>query len=136
MTEKKSQDKSGGSHAGTIMAGIAGVTAAAIGGYYLYGHKDAPKNRAKVCGWMLKAKGEVVEEFEKGKKVTESAYMNAVDTVARKYNELKNVDIDELEAFVMEMRDHWQGIKETMGKKTRVMKSKTKNTKTTKKTGK
>src|SRR4051812_38556819 len=59
---------------GAIIAGIAGLTAAAIGAYYLYGHKDSKKHRAKVKSWMLKAKGEVLEELEKVQDVTESAY--------------------------------------------------------------
>lgn len=107
--------------AAPILAGIAGLTAAAIGAYYLYGHKDAKKNRAKVKGWMLKMKGEVLEELEKAGDVTESAYRTAVETVAKKYNELKNIDPEELEAFIAEMKDHWEGIKGTMdatGKKT------------------
>jgi hypothetical protein len=104
------QKKTGGG----IVAGLIGLTAAAVGAYYLYGHESAKKNRAKVKGWMLKARGEVLEELEKAGEVTESAYKSAVDTVAKKYNQLKNIDADELEAFITEMRDHWNGIKRTM----------------------
>ncbi len=111
MAEKKT------SGAGAVMAGIASLTAAAVGAYYLYGHKDAPKNRAKVKGWMLKAKGEVLEELEKAQDVTEGAYMSAVDTVAKKYNELKNIDTEELSTFMDEMKEHWNGIKKTMKSK-------------------
>lgn len=107
--------KDGGGKA--VMAGIVGLTAAAIGAYYLYGHKDAEKNRAKVKGWMLKAKGEVLDELEKVQDVTESVYMAAVDAVAKRYNELKNIDADDLEAFIKEMKDHWHGIKKTMSSK-------------------
>ncbi|HEU5114673.1 MAG TPA: hypothetical protein VFT82_02820 [Candidatus Paceibacterota bacterium] len=102
------------SKAGAIIAGIAGLTAAAVGAYYLYGHKDAAKNRAKVKSWMLKAKGDVLEELEKAQDVTESAYMTAVDAVARKYNELKTIDAEELAVFIAEMKDHWNGIKKTI----------------------
>jgi hypothetical protein len=108
MVQKKS------SSAGALLAGIAGITAAAVGAYYLYGHESAKKNRAKVKGWMLRAKGEVLEELEKAGEVTESAYKSAIDTVAKKYNELKNIDPDELESFIGEMREHWTGIKKTM----------------------
>ncbi|HVU06745.1 MAG TPA: hypothetical protein VHE10_03090 [Candidatus Paceibacterota bacterium] len=98
---------------GAIIAGIAGLTAAAVGAYYLYGHEDAAKNRAKVKSWMLKAKGEVLDELESVRDVTESAYMSAVDVVAQKYRELKNIDQDELAAFITEMKGHWQGIRKT-----------------------
>jgi hypothetical protein len=105
MAHKKS------SHVGAVVAGIAGITAAAVGAYYLYGHEDAAKNRAKIKGWMLKAKGEVLEELEGAQDVTESIYMKAVDMVAKKYSQLKNIDMAELEGFIAEMRNHWLGIK-------------------------
>ncbi len=109
------QKKNSGSKA--VVAGIVGLTAAAIGAYYLYGHKDAEKNRAKVKGWMLKAKGEVLDELEKVQDVTESVYMAAVDAVAKRYNELKNIDAADLETFIKEMKGHWHGIKKTMSSK-------------------
>ncbi len=110
MAQKKS------SNAGAIIASLAGITAAAIGGYYLYGHEDAEKNRAKVRGWMLRAKGDVLDELEKVGEVTESAYAKAVDAVTTKYKELRNIEPDELEKFMSEMKAHWQGIKKTLSK--------------------
>lgn len=101
-------------HTKTIVAGLVGLTAAAVGAYYLYGHKDAPKNRAKVQAWMLKAKGEVLEKLEGAQDITESAYMSAVDSVAKKYNQLKSIDQAELSSFIGEMKDHWVGIKKTV----------------------
>ena len=105
-----------GNSVGAIAAGIAGITAAAVGAYYLYGSKDAKKHRAQVRGWMLKAKGEVIEQLEGVQDVTESAYMAAVDAVAKRYDQLKRIDPVELEAFIYEMKDHWDGIRSTMNK--------------------
>ena len=133
MAAKKQQAHT--SNTGAVLATLAGITAAAIGGYYLYGHRDAEKNRAKVRGWMLKAKGEVLDELEKVGEVTESMYTKAVDTVAAKYRDLRNIDPEELDAFIEEMKDHWQGIKSTVGsvgKKTPT-KSVSRTRKTTKK---
>lgn len=127
MTQKKTTNK-----AGAVVMSIAGLTAAAVGAYYLYGHKDAAKNRAKIKGWMLKAKGDVIEELEKAKDVTESAYMGAVDAVVKKYNELKTIDPGELGEFMTEMKDHWSGIQKTLGKAPTTKKA----GKTTKKTKK
>ncbi len=95
---------------GAVVAGIAGLTAAAIGAYYLYGHKDAHKNRAKVKSWMLKAKGEVLEQFENAESVTESAYTSALDAVVSKYNQLKKADPEEIADFVNHMKDTWKDI--------------------------
>jgi hypothetical protein len=107
MVHKKS---AGSDKTKTVVLGLAGLTAAAIGAYYLYGSKDASKNRAKVKGWMLKAKGEVLEQLESAQNVTESAYMSAVDKIAKKYNQLKSIEPSELEAFIVDMKKHWSGI--------------------------
>lgn len=104
------------SHAGAIVSGLLGVTAAAVGTYFLYGHKDAAKNRAKVKGWMLKAKGEVLEKLEKIDDVTEGAYHSTLDAVIEKYNKVKNIDPAELEGFVKQMKAHWGGIKKSFKK--------------------
>ncbi len=96
---------------GAITAGIVGVTAAAVGTYYLYGHKDAKKNRAKAKSWMLKAKGEVLEKLEQTQDVTEPLYHKAVDAVVAKYNQLKSVDQEELVMFLKDMKSHWADIK-------------------------
>ncbi|MEN9621872.1 MAG: hypothetical protein RLZZ67_306 [Candidatus Parcubacteria bacterium] len=107
MVHKKS---AGSGNAKAVVLSLAGLTAAAVGAYYLYGSKDATKNRAKVKGWMLKAKGEVLEKLEDAQEVTESAYMSAVDSIAKKYNSLKTIEPSELEAFITDMKGHWAGI--------------------------
>ena len=108
----------------SVVVGILGLTAAAVGAYYLYGTKDASKNRAKVKGWMLKAKGEVLEKLEGVGDVSESAYTTAVDAVAKKYNQLKTIDQAELASFVDEMKHHWIGISKTVKKVAKTKKGK------------
>jgi len=117
-----------------IIASLAGITAAAIGSYYLYGHKNAEKNRAKIKSWMFMAKGDVLEELEKVGDVTESTYMKVVDMIMKKYNDIKNIDPKELETFLEEMKGHWKGIKETIQSRP-VVKSKS-HSKATKKKAK
>jgi len=75
-----------------IGAGVAAIAALAAAGYFLYGSKDGARNRKKVRGWMLKAKGEVLEGVEKMKDVTEEQYAMIVDKVASKYKAIKNID--------------------------------------------
>lgn len=96
-----------------VGAGLAAVAAFAAAGYFLYG-KDGAKNRKKVRGWMLKAKGEVLEGVEKLKEVTEEQYAAIVDKVSAKYAGLKNIDSKELEAMVRELRGHWKNIKRSI----------------------
>jgi hypothetical protein len=109
MTTKKTVNNKKVS-VGAIAAGIVGVTAAAVGTYYLYGHKNATKHRAMAKSWMLKAKGEVLEKLEQAQEVTEPIYNKAVDAVAAKYNELKSIDPEELSAFLSDMKKYWSDI--------------------------
>jgi hypothetical protein len=108
--------KTGVSVAG-VSAGIAALAAAAAaGGYFLYG-KDGAKNRKKIKGWMLKAKGEVLDQMEKGKEVTEETYHNVIDKVSAKYQSVKDIDPAELQQMVKELKSHWKSIKAQLSPK-------------------
>lgn len=96
-----------------VGAGLAAIAAFAAAGYFLYG-KDGAKNRKKVRGWMLKAKGEVLEGVEKMKDVSEADYKMIVDKVGAKYKSVKNIDPAEVEAMVRELHGHWKNIKKSL----------------------
>lgn len=96
-----------------VGAGIAALAAFAAAGYFLYG-KDGAKNRKKVRGWMLKAKGEVLEGVEKMKDVSEADYKMIVDKVGAKYKAVKSIDPAEVEAMVRELHGHWKNIKKSI----------------------
>lgn len=92
--------------------GIALAAAAAAGVYFLYGAKDAKKNRKAVKGWVLKAKGEVLEKMEKVKgEINEENYHKLVDGVMAKYRSIKDAHQEEIDSVVKEMKDHWKNIK-------------------------
>src|SRR3989344_7290819 len=93
-----------------IGAGIAAAVAAAAGVYFLYGSKNAVKNRKLVKGWMLKAKGEVLEKLEGLSEVSEQVYHKIVREVADKYQAAKNIDKKDIEEFVKELKSHWKSI--------------------------
>lgn len=96
-----------------VGAGIAALAAFAAAGYFLYG-KDGAKNRKKVKGWMLKAKGEVLEGVEKLKDVSEEQYAAIINKVGDKYKAVKNIDPAEVEAMMKELHGHWKSIKKTI----------------------
>lgn len=110
--------------------GVAAVAAFAAAGYFLYG-KDGAKNKKKVKGWMLKAKGEVLEGVEKLKNVTEEEYKAIVDKVGSKYQAVKNIDPAELATMTRELHGHWKNIKKsiTAAPKKKVAKKAAKKTK-------
>lgn len=98
----------GGSVAGEMAVG-AGIIAAMAGAYFMYGAKDAAKNRKKVKGWVLKAKGEVVEKLEKVQHATQEQYEATVDTVLNKYQAVKNIDTEEVDSLRKDLKKHWKG---------------------------
>lgn len=88
-----------------------GLTAAAVtaaGAYFLYGSKQAPQNRKKVKGWVLKAKGDVLEALENAKAITEEEYKALVETASGAYGTVKNATAGEVKDFKKEMTTHWQ----------------------------
>ncbi len=106
MAEKK---KSGGNAA--LGAGVAAaVAAAALGAYFLYG-KDGQKNRRKVKGWMLKAKGEILERVEGLESVSQDAYEDIVKKVLAGYKGAKNVTSAEVLEMTNDARRHWQALR-------------------------
>lgn len=86
------------------------IAAGVAGAYFLYGSKNVTKNRKKVKGWTLKAKGEVLEKMETMKKIDETDYKRIVDTMAKKYKKLKTVNTKEAEALAKELKAQWKDI--------------------------
>ncbi len=96
----------------TIGIGV-GVTAAllsAAGAYFLYGSKDASKNRKMVKSWSLKAKAEVLEGLEKAKNMSKEEYNMLVDKTMKSYSKLKGASAVEIAAIASEMKSHWKSI--------------------------
>ena len=110
MAQKKTRKKSGGKlkFAATLV-GIAAI------GHFLHGPKGS-QNRAKIKAWTIKAKGEVLEHFEKKRHITEDEYKKIVDKTTRKYSRLKSVSAVEAKKFNRELLGHWKAIKKSVEK--------------------
>jgi len=93
-----------------IGIGLTAAAAAAAGAYFLYGSKNAAKNRKVVKGWMLKAKGEVLTALEKAQDMTKEDYEALVAKVGAGYLAAKEMSESELLAFTKEMHTHWKDL--------------------------
>ena len=118
MVQKNKSDNSG---VATVL-GLGALAALSAGAYFLYGTKEGAKKRVKIKGWMLKAKGEVLEKMETLKDVNEEAYNKVVSTVMSKYQGLKNVDQGEVVSLVEDFKKHWKNIKKHIDEATKVKK--------------
>lgn len=108
MTKKVSNKKKGVS-AGKIIGVGAGVAALGAAAYLLFG-PNGKKNQKALKGWTVKMKGEIIEEFEKAKNITEPVYHEIVDKVQARYAKFQNVDKKELEEAVKEIKKNWKAI--------------------------
>ena len=107
-----------------VGVGIGMLAALSAGAYYLYGTKEGSKRRTKIRGWVLKAKGEVMEKLENMKEVNEQVYNDIILNVMKKYQGVKNIDPMEVEALVSDLKKHWKNIKKHIGESEKPKKSK------------
>lgn len=117
-TKKKPAPMLTGGQKVGIGIGVTATMLAAVGGYFLYGSKDAPKNRKKVNSWMLKAKAEVLEGIENAKELSEVEYDKLVDDVMKGYKTARSASVKDMAAFAGEMKNYWGQIKKTGPAKT------------------
>ncbi len=90
---------------------VGAVTATVAGGYFLFGSKNAKKNRQKIEIWTLKAKAEVLEKIEGVKELGQEEYEKIVDTVTEKYTNIKEIGSEKVESLRKELKKHWKDIK-------------------------
>lgn len=103
--------KTSGGHSVGVGFGIAALAAAAAGAYFLYGSAKGPARRKALKSWAVKMKGEVMEEVEKMKDLSEEVYHTAVDRISKKYSQIKDIDQAELQAVAKRLKGHWKDIK-------------------------
>jgi len=116
MATKKSKNSLSPTQKVEIAVGLTAAAVAAAGAYFLYGSKDAEKNRKKVKSWMLNAKAEVLSTLEKAQHMSKEEYEQLIEGVAATYASMKDASKGDVAAFKKEMKDYWQHI-EKKGKK-------------------
>ena len=85
------------------------MAVAAAGAYFLYGNRAA-ENRARIKGWALKLKGEVLEKMESMKEVDRQAFEALVERTAARYGRVKRVSASELKHVTKELKNAWSHI--------------------------
>jgi len=97
-------------------AGLAvAAIGAAIGSYLLTGPRTA-KTKRVLKGWMLKAKGELLEQLEKAGDVGEEMYNQAVDQITDKYSKMSGVAQDEVDEMKKELKKQWKLVEKGLAK--------------------
>jgi hypothetical protein len=117
MTDATRSSRSTGNQTKSTGGTIAAVAAIAalLAGTFLMTGKRGSKNRATVRGWMIRAKGEVLEQLESMKDVSMETYLGVVDTVLKRYKNMKDISAAELVELGDELRGHWKEIAKQKG---------------------
>ena len=110
--------------------GLTAAAVAAAGAYFLYGSKNAAKNRKAVKSWTLKAKAEVLEKIEEAKDMSQEEYDQLIDTVSMAYQGVKSASKADLVTFKKEMKDHWKQIAKTAAPQKKAVKKAVKKVET------
>ncbi|MCX6747629.1 MAG: hypothetical protein NTW98_01635, partial [Candidatus Nomurabacteria bacterium] len=55
-------------------------------------------------------KGEMIEKLEDLKEVTEPMYNKVVDDISSKYAKVKNIDQEDVNEVVGELKKHWKAL--------------------------
>ena len=108
---KKIIQKKTGDRSVAIGLGVGALAAAVAGAYFLYGSTKGPARRKAIKSWSIKMKGDVMEQLENMKELTEVEYHKVIDTVAKKYQTIKNIDPEELDRTIKVLKSHWKDIK-------------------------
>tara|TARA_B100000508_G_scaffold104639_1_gene82916 strand:+ start:11684 stop:12145 length:462 start_codon:yes stop_codon:yes gene_type:complete len=100
-----------------IGVGLTAAAVAAAGAYFLYGSKNASKNRKAVKSWALKAKADVLEKLEEAKEMTRGEYEDLLTAAVGAYGSAKTVTKKDVKEFTTEMMSHWEALEKSMTKK-------------------
>jgi len=84
---------------GVALAGLAATT------YFFYGPKGKT-HRRHLQAWAIKMKGEV----------TESAYHNIIDSVAKEYAKDSKIAKNEIHSLAKDLKKHWKTISKVVKK--------------------
>jgi hypothetical protein len=94
----------------SIGASLTAAAVAAAGAYFLYGSKNASKNRKKVASWVEDAKAEVMKGLKKAKSMSEAEYHELVEKVAKAHSEIAKLSKSDISQFKKDMAAGWKVI--------------------------
>lgn len=90
-----------------LSATIGAAALAAAGAYYLYGSKNAQKNRAQVKTWALRARNEVMRELEKVRELDLEQYKALITPIIKRYARLGEATQSEIRKLIGDFIAGW-----------------------------
>ena len=93
-----------------IGAGLAGIAAA----YFFLGPKGKIHQK-KTKAWAIKMRADVVEKLEEARDMSEPAYHQIIDSVAKEYERKAKVGREEIQSLANDLKKHWKLISKEAG---------------------
>jgi gas vesicle protein len=93
---------------GMFLAGA--ITAAAVGGYMLFGSKKSKRNREMVEDWIEGAKDELWSEIENIKDITRDKFDEVMERIIDKYSKMKEDWKDSKNKNVKKLRQELESV--------------------------
>ncbi|MFA6405033.1 MAG: hypothetical protein WCW03_03475 [Candidatus Paceibacterota bacterium] len=110
MKKKTIKKSSNTAKYAAIGAGLAGIAAA----YFFLGPKGKIYQK-KTMAWAIKMKADVVERLEDARDMSESAYHQIIDSIAREYEDKAKVGREEIQSLAKDLKKHWKTISKEAG---------------------
>ena len=76
----------------------------------LYALFNGKENAPKAKAWAIHMEQEIVEKIDAVKDMTEPVLAGIIDEVKKKYEQMKDIDADDLKKTVDALRDHWASV--------------------------
>jgi hypothetical protein len=92
--------------------------AAAAGAYWLYGAQKAKNNRKVAKGWMLKARGELMDLVEKTKDIDKKKYFDMAESVAKTLGQKAGATTVQISGAAKDLKAVWAQVAPAIIKKT------------------
>lgn len=90
-----------------LLATIASAAGAAAG-YYFFAAKNAKQNRKLMADWADNMKTDVMKRARQMKTVDRAAFAGVIDSVAKAYKGVRNLDQKDLKHAADELKDNWE----------------------------
>lgn len=112
MSDQETNNEEKKSHTG-LVAGLSAALAA--GAMYFYG-PEGERRRQNFRGWILKTKGEVLDQLEEAESITKETYNEIVDKAIDKFATERAKKESQIEVVRAELKSDWADIKERVEK--------------------
>lgn len=100
--------KAAKNHSGAVQLAVLGASMAGLAAAYFFLGPKGKKNQKQARAWAIKMKGDIVERLETAREISEPAYHEIIDSVAKRYAKEMSANRTEIRALAQDLKKHWK----------------------------